>query len=123
MTSTSQDAKRQRASSFAGKGKGAGAVTAPSGSLSVVWESAFDQMCHAVAADDLAVKNARRYRKLMDEIVESTGCTEEEVLAHGRKVRAVLYFAQDRLSREGALRHLTGKARYEYRLPPVNHAF
>jgi hypothetical protein len=120
---TSQDAKRQRATSFAGKGKGQGTLSASSGSLSVVWESAFDQMCHAVAAEDLAIKNARRYRKLMDEIIESTGCTEEEVLAHGRKVRAVLFFAEDRLAREGALRHLTGKARYEYRLPPVNHAF
>jgi len=123
MTSTSQDVKRQRATSFAGKSKGPGAVSAPAGALSVVWESPFDQMCHAVAAEDLAVKNARRYRKLMDEIIASTGCTEEEVLAHGRKVRAVLFFAQDRLSREGALRHLTGKARYEYRLPPVAHAF
>lgn len=120
---TSQDAKRQRATSYASKGKGQGTLSASSGSLSVVWESAFDQMCHAVAADDLAIKNARRYRKLMDEIIESTGCTEEEVLAHGRKVRAVLFFAEDRLSREGALRHLTGKARYEYRLPPVTHAF
>lgn len=120
MTATSQDTKRQRAISYTAKGK---SVPVNSRSLSVVWESAFDQMCHAVAADDLAIKNARRYRKLMDEIIESTGCTEEEVLAHGRKVRAVLYFAQDRLAREGALRHLSGKARYEYRLPPVTHAF
>lgn len=122
MSSTSQATKRQRASSYEGK-KTAGALTASSGSLSVTWESAFDQMCHAVAADDLAIKNARRYRKLMDEIIESTGCTEEEVLAHGRKVRAVLFFAQDRLSREGALRHLTGKARYDYHQPAVTHAF
>jgi hypothetical protein len=123
MTSISQDVKRQRATSFTGKNPAPGTSTASAGALSVVWESPFDQMCHAVSADDLAVKNARRYRKLMDEIVESTGCTEDEILAHGRKVRAVLFFAQDRLAREGALRHLTGKARYEYRLPPVNHAF
>lgn len=121
MTATSQDTKRQRAAAFTVKGKSS--PVANSGSLAVVWESPFDQMCHAVAADDLPIKNARRFRKLMDEIVESTGCTEEEVLAHGRKVRAVLYFAQDRLSREGALRHLSGKARYEYRLPPVTLAF
>ncbi len=120
--STSQATKRERASSYASK-KGAAALTASSGSLSVTWESAFDQMCHAVAADDLAIKNARRYRKLMDEIIEVTGCTEEEVLAHGRKVRAVLFFAQDRLAREGALRHLTGKARYDYHQPAVTHAF
>jgi hypothetical protein len=123
MTSPSQDVKRQRATTFAGKNAGQVTVSAPAGALSVVWESAFDRMCHAVSADDMAVKNARRYRKLMDEIIESTGCTEEEILAHGRKVRAVLFFAQDRLAREGALRHLTGKARYEYRLPPVAHAF
>ena len=121
MTATSQDTKRQRAAAFTVKGKSS--PVANSGSLAVVWESPFDQMCHAVAADDLPIKNACRFRKLMDEIVESTGCTEDEVLAHGRKVRAVLYFAQDRLSREGALRHLSGKARYEYRLPPVTLAF
>lgn len=123
MTSSSQDVKRQRAKSFAGKSSAPGMVSAPAGALSVVWESAFDHMCHTVSAEDMAVKNARRYRKLMDEIIESTGCTEEEILAHGRKVRAVLFFAQDRLAREGALRHLTGKARYEYRLAPVTHAF
>jgi hypothetical protein len=123
MTSLSQDVKRQRATSFTGRSTGPGTLSAPAGVLSVVWESPFDHMCHAVSAEDMAVKNARRYRKLMDEIIESTGCTEEEILAHGRKVRAILFFAQDRLAREGALRHLTGKARYEYRLPPVALAF
>jgi hypothetical protein len=52
-----------------------------------------------------------------------SGCTEEEVLAHGNKVRAYLFFAQDRLRREGQLDRLTGKEKYSYQLPPVAPAF
>ncbi|HTS87228.1 MAG TPA: hypothetical protein VMG41_01955 [Gemmatimonadales bacterium] len=119
MTKLSQDEKRRRAA----------ALPSPSGAnpscgpLDVSWDSAFDRMCYMVSAPDLAVRNARRYQKLMAEAMEATGCTEEEIIAHGNKVRAVLFFAQDRLTKQGALAGLAGKQKYAYRLPPVSPMF
>jgi len=119
MTKTMQDQKRHRAATFPPP-TGANPT---SGLLAVQWESAFDRMCYMVSSDDLATKNARRYRKLMDEITEATGCSEEEILAHGNKVRAVLFFAQDRLTKQGVLNDLVGKQKYEFHLPPVAPVF
>jgi len=53
------------------------------------------------------------------ELTAGSGCTEEEILAHGNKVRAYIYFAQERLKREGHLDQLKGKEKYAYQLPPV----
>jgi hypothetical protein len=123
MTSATQDEKRKRAASFPAEGGLAAGSTAVPGPLAVQWDSVFDRMCYMVTSADLAVRNARRYRKLMDEIVAATGCSEDEILAHGNKVRAVLYFAQDRLTKQGALNHLVGKEKFEFRLPPVSPIF
>lgn len=123
MTSSSQAEKRQRAATFPDGGPILGAANPSYGPLQVVWESAFDRMCYMVSGVDLAIKNPRRYRKLMDEIVTRTGCTEAEVLTHGDKVRALLFFAHDKLEREGALRDLVGKDKYQHRFPAVNPVF
>lgn len=123
MTSRTQDQKRESAAALAASPSLSASTTAVSGQLAVAWDRPFDQLCHMVSATDLATRNARRYRKLMEEIVAATGCTEEEILAHGNKVRAVLFFAQDRLAKEGALSHLAGRERIEYRQPPVRPAF
>lgn len=118
MNST-QEQKRLRATAFS-PSKGA----APScGLLDVQWESAFDRLCFLVSSPDLAIKNQDRYAKLMAEIIAGSGCTEEEVLAHGNKVRAVLFFAQDRAAKDGLLAGLTGRNKLPYKLPPVNPAF
>lgn len=123
MTSATQDQKRQRAAAFPDDSPLARTVTPASGPLAVEWESTFDRLCYMVAAPDLATKNPRRYQKLIGELTSTTGCTEEEVLAHGNKVRAVLFFAQDNLSRTGELKQLVGRQRYAYRLPRVNPVF
>ena len=47
----------------------------------------------------------------------------EEILAHGNKVRAVLFFAQDRLAKEGRLNGLKRTEKYVYQLAPVLPAF
>lgn len=119
MESSTQVQKRERATAFP-----AAAGAAPgSGLLDVRWDSPFDRLCFLVSAPELAVRNNRRYIKLLTEIMAGTGCTEEEVLAHGNKVRAYLFFAQDRLKREGHLDQLAGKEKYAYQLPPVILAF
>jgi len=119
MESSTQAQKRQRATAFppvSGPASGCGL-------LEVEWGSPFDRLCFLVSAPDLAVKNNRRYTKLLAEISEGSGCTETEILAHGNKVRAYLFFAQERLKREGQLDHLTGRQKYSYQLPPVTPAF
>jgi len=119
METLTQTQKRQRATAF----PPANGAPPACGLLEVSWGSPFDRLCFLVAAPDLAVKNNRRYTKLLAELMAGSGCTEEEVLAHGHKVRAYLYFAQERLKREGQLERLTGKEKYSYQLPPVAHAF
>jgi hypothetical protein len=123
MTAVTQNEKRHRAATFPGTGPAAGIPNSAYGPLDVLWESGFDRMCYLVSGVDLAIKNAKRYRRLMDQITSATGCTEEEVLAHGDKVRAILFFAHDKLEKQGALRELSGKSRLEYRLAPVAPVF
>jgi hypothetical protein len=118
-TKTSQDEKRQRAATLPSP-TGASPACGP---LEVAWDSAFDRMCYVVSAPDLSIKNARRYQKLMTEAVAATGCTEEEIIAHGNKVRAILFFAQDRLTKQGVLAELPPKQKYAYRLAPVSPVF
>jgi hypothetical protein len=119
VPSSIQAQKRQRATAFPSPD----AAAQSCGLLDVSWDSAFDRLCYLVSAPDLKQKNNRRYTKLLTEIMTGSGCTEEEVLAHGHKVRAYLFFAQDRLMKSGQLDQLTGKEKYPYRLPPVEPAF
>ncbi|MGH7703857.1 MAG: hypothetical protein ACREMO_12245 [Gemmatimonadales bacterium] len=119
MTTASQTQKRHRAAAFP---PSTGPVAA-CGQLDVQWESPFDRLCFMIAAPDLLLKNSKRYAKLLEEIIAGSGCTEEEILAHGNKVRAVLFFVQDRLTKDGTLDRLTGKAKYTYHLPTVTPAF
>ena len=119
MSSTTQAQKRERATAFPAPNGAAPAC----GLLDVRWESAFDRLCYLISAPDLALKNNRRYTKLLGELTAGSGCTEEEIIAHGNKVRAYLFFAQERLKREGHLDQLTGKEKYPYQLPPVTPAF
>lgn len=119
LMETTQAQKRQRATTFP---SATGAAPA-CGLLEVHWDSPFDRLCFQVSAPDLAIKNNRRYTALMAELIAGSGCTEEEILAHGNKVRAYLFFAQDRLKKEGQLEGLTGKEKRPYRLAPVNPAF
>ncbi len=119
MTTATQSQKRHRAAAF----PPAAGPDPACGQLDVRWESPFDRLCFMIAAPDLLIKNSRRYAKLLEEIIAGSGCTEEEILAHGNKVRAVLFFAQDRLTKDGSLNELTGKAKYVYQLPKVIPAF
>ncbi|HEY7682058.1 MAG TPA: hypothetical protein VH879_05410 [Gemmatimonadales bacterium] len=119
METSTQAQKRERATAFPPPSGAAPTC----GLLDVHWDSPFDRLCFLVSAPDLAIKNNRRYTRLLAELMTGSGCTEEEVLAHGNKVRAYLFFAQDRLRREGQLDRLTGKEKYSYQLPPVAPAF
>lgn len=119
MTSPTSAEKRQRAATF----PPASGATPMRGALDVSWDSPFDRMCYLVAAPDLPIKRPARYDALLQELTAATGCTAEELLAHGNKVRAMLFFAEDRLARSGALAELEGKQKHPYRLPPVVPAF
>jgi hypothetical protein len=119
VSTSIQAQKRQRAIAFP-----PAAGPAPTcGSLEVRWASPFDRQCFLLTAPDLITKNNRRYTKLLADLIDGSGCTEEELLAHGNKVRAYLFFAEERLAREGRLDGLTGKAKYVYELPQVSLAF
>jgi hypothetical protein len=119
MGTSAQAQKRQRATAF----PPVNGMTQACGLLDVRWDSQFDRLCFQISAPDLAQKNNRRYLKLLAELTAGSGCTEEEILAHGNKVRAYIYFAQERLKREGQLENLKGKEKYPYQLPPVIPAF
>jgi hypothetical protein len=119
MTSSVQEQKRKRASTF----PPVTGATPACGLLDVQWDSPFDRLCFLVSAPDLALKNSSRYGKLLEEAMSGSGCTEEEILAHGNKVRAYLFFAQDRLTKEGRLGGLKGSEKYVYQLVPVAPAF
>ena len=119
MSATTSAEKRRRAASF----PSLPGPTPAAGSLDVIWTSQFDRSCYLVTAPNLAVKHPKRYEQLMHQLRDGTGCTEAEILAHGNKVRALLYFAEDRLSRTGALASLSGKQKHQYELAAVNPAF
>lgn len=119
MSASNSAEKRRRAASF----PTLPGPTPAAGSLDVSWSSPFDRSCYLVSAPDLAVKHPKPYDLLMQQIKAGTGCTEAEILAHGHKVRALLYFAEDRLSRTGALAGLVGKQKHQYELAAVNPAF
>jgi hypothetical protein len=111
--------KRQRATSLANQRP----PSPTEGNLDILWDSPFDQMCYCLAAPALARKQPARYGELRNELMAQTGCTEDELLTHGLKVRSVLFFAEDRLGRQGALASLVGAQQLQYRLPPVSQSF
>jgi len=119
MTLPTSAEKRERAATLS-----PASVAAPTpGNLEVHWDSPFDRLCYDVSASGMARKHRARYDILLAELTTSTGCTEEEVLTHGQKVRSVLFFAEDRLARQGALASLVGQQQHRYRLPPVTLSF
>jgi hypothetical protein len=119
MTVATSTQKRQRAAEFAT----AAAAFAVKGTLNVEFDSQFDRLCYLVSTEGMPVRHKSKYDALMKELTEGTGCTEEELIAHGLKVRAKLYFAEEHLGRTGALANLTGKEQHAYRLPAVLPAF
>lgn len=119
MTVATQALKRQRASEFPPVDG-----TAPTcGALSVQWDSPFDRQCFVLSRPDLSQKNPRLYTKVLAELIAGSGCTEAELLAHGNKVRAYLFFAEDRLAKKGLLEGLGSREKYAYQLPQVIPAF
>ncbi len=119
MTSQTSDQKRQRAAAL----PHASAPAATQGLLEVLWDSPFDRLCYLISAANLALKHRARYAALLEELTAGTGCTEEELIAHGMKVRALLFFAEENLARQGLLASLVGRQKYIYRLAPVKPAF
>lgn len=119
MTAPTSTDKRERAAALS-----LSSDHAPiSGTLDVVWDSPFDRLCYDMSASGMARKHRERYEMLLAELTASTGCTEDELLTHGQKVRSVLFFAEDKLGREGVLARLVGKQQHPYRLAPVTQAF
>jgi hypothetical protein len=98
-------------------------ATPTRGNLAVVWDSTFDRLCYEISAAGLARKHPERYGSILAELTDSTGCTEDELVAHGFKVRSVLYFAEDRLARQGILASLFGDQQHQFRLAPVTQSF
>lgn len=111
--------KRRRAARFAPRP----GPTPDVGQLDVHWASAFDRNCYLVSTPGLAAKYRASYHHLMHDLTVETGCTEAEVLAHGKKVRNVLAFVREQLTRSGALTALTGLQKHPYELPPVTPSF
>lgn len=93
------------------------------GNLDIDWASPFDRSCYHVSAPGLARKQPQQYERLMQDLTERTGCSEEELLEHGFKVRSVLFFAEDRLGRQGQLSRLVGEQQVPFRLAAVTQSF
>jgi len=119
MLGTSSAEKRRRAANF----PSLPGPTPSAGTLAVRWSSPFDRSCFLVSAPDLATKHPQPYEQLMDQLTSGTGCSEAEILAHGKQVRAMLFFAEDRLARTGALASLVGRQKHEYELGAVKPGF
>ncbi len=94
-----------------------------SGNLEVQWASAFDRLCYDVSAPAMPRKHPERYDTLLAALTAGTGCTEDEVLSHGQKVRSMLFFAEDKLARQGVMARLAANQRHPYRLAPVPQSF
>jgi hypothetical protein len=96
-------------------------VTSPSyGPLDVEFESAFDCAAYIVTAEKLPARNAKKRKELMDYLNSATGCEEDEIIAHGQKVRGLLYFGLDSLRNKGSA---LGKEKIKYPMRPVRPAF
>lgn len=119
MTDLTSAEKRARASEIVTNSP----ATPTPGNLAVLWASAFDRLCYDFSASGLSRKHPERYGSLLAELRANTGCTEDELLTHGFKVRSVLFFAEDRLARQGVLASLVGDQQHPFRLAPVTLSF
>jgi hypothetical protein len=93
------------------------------GALDVEWSRPFDRLCYELATPGLARRHRDQYDSFLRALVEGTGCTEAELLTHGQKVRNMLFFAEDRLGRQGLLAALGRHQQIKYTLPPVTMSF
>ena len=119
MTLPTSAEKRLRAAALAPTG----ASTPTQGNLEVLWDRPFDRLCYDLSASGMARRHPAQYDALLAELSSGTGCTEEELITHGQKVRSMLFFAEDRLGRQGALAKLVGTQQLPYRLAAVTLAF
>jgi hypothetical protein len=119
MTGHTSASKRQRAASLS-------CPNTPSlatGLLQILWQSPFDRLCYQVSSPALATSDPTQYSGLLNHLTQGTGCTEEELLAHGSKVRGILFFAEDHLARRGSLASLVGAQQHRYHLHAVAPEF
>ena len=115
-----QAQKRERAARIAFEGV-LTEVTSPAyGPLEVEFESAFDRAAYIVTAEKLPTKNAKKYKELMEFLNSATGCNDDEVIAHGNKVRGLLYFSLESLRNKGTA---VGKEKIKYPMRAVRPAF
>jgi hypothetical protein len=119
MTAILSFQKRHRAAAFAARPL----PTTTVGRMEVRWSSVFDRACFLVTSPPAGARSRIPCDRLMRDLTNETGCTRAEILAHGRKVRALLFFAEEKLTRSGELGRLLPGARYVYQLPAVGHAF
>jgi hypothetical protein len=119
MFATRSIDKRKRAAAFAPRP----GPTPDVGPLEVRWGSAFDRACYLVTTPGLAEKHPAGYNHLMRDLTHETGCTVQEILTHGRRVRNVIAFAREQLARAGALSNLVGSQKLPYDLQPVTPSF
>lgn len=119
MAKAAWSEKRRRAAAFRPRP----GPTPQVGRLDVRWVSGFDRSCFLVSTPDLSVRHHEAYVALMNDLRAATGCTAAEILAHGSKVRTLLFFAEDQLARTGTLASLIGRQKHVYELPAVPPAF
>jgi hypothetical protein len=119
MTAILSFQKRHRAAAFAARPL----PTSTVGRLDIRWSSVFDRACFLVTNPPQSARTRISCDRLMRDLTNETGCTRAEILAHGRKVRALLFFAEEQLTRKGELGRLMPGTRYVYHLPAVGHAF
>ena len=111
--------KRRRAAAFDARP----GPTPQTGRLDLRWASGFDRSCFLVSTEGLNARYHDAYQALMHDLRTSTGCSEAEILAHGRRVRSVIAFVERRLDRAGELAGLGRGKRYVYDLPAVEPRF
>lgn len=93
------------------------------GALDVQWGRPFDRLCYELARPGLARRHREQYDAFLEPLIAGTGCTEAELLTHGQKVRNMLFFAEDRLARQGLLSRLGSQQQVKYSLAPVTMSF
>lgn len=93
------------------------------GALDVQWGRPFDRLCYELAHPGLARRHRDRYDAFLQPLMDGTGCTEAELLTHGQKVRSMLFFAEDRMARQGLLHRIGSQQQMHYSLSPVTMAF
>lgn len=99
MNDISQIEKRDRASKVQPGSPEVGRAPLSYGPLQVQFESAFDRACYVLSRPGFGTKHPAKFSDLATALGSETGCTAEELLDHGEKVRARLWFALDFLKR------------------------